>query len=120
MSLNANVLKSNESQRKAIASEVNNILGRMDDDIKKAHEENKRSVSLTVPIVFSVPYMSNTDAQRVIYYKILISLIDRNFGVKISMGGQKTIFHVKWITEEELKEIEEQNALLAKYTIKDK
>lgn len=120
MSLKANSLKSNESQRKAVAKEVNAILGHLDDELKVAHEQGKHKVSITVPITFSIPYMANKDAQRMIYYKVLTSLIDREFNVTIQLEDDATVFHVKWLSDEEEKDIDLQNALLAKHTVSRK
>jgi hypothetical protein len=117
MSIKANVLKSSESQKKAIAKEVNCILAHLDDELKVAHEQGKHFVSATVPITFSIPYMSNTDAQRIVYYKVLTSLIDREFNVKVQLEDNATIFHVRWLSDDEEKDIELQHSLLAKHTI---
>ncbi len=116
MSLKANNLKSNESQKKAVIKEVNAILAHIDDELKSAHEQGKHSIRTSVPITFSIPYMSNTDAQRSIYYKILISLLDRGFEVKITLGEKKSIFKVTWLSDEETKDIDLQNATIAKYS----
>jgi hypothetical protein len=117
MSLKANTLKSNESQNKSIMSEVNSIISNIDDELKVAHEQGRHKASITVPITFSIPYMQNKDAQRTIYYKILTSLLDRDFHVTIQMEEKATIFHVKWLSDEEEKDIDLQNTLLAKHTV---
>lgn len=120
MSLKANALKSNDAQKKAVAKEVTSILAHIDDELKTVHEQGRHGVSLTVPIVFSIPYMSNADAQRYIYYKILTSLIDRDFHVKIELLDDKSIFHITWLSDDETKEIELQNAVIAKHSRKSK
>jgi hypothetical protein len=119
MSLKATSLKSNDSQKKNIKKEVNTILGHLDDELKLAHEQGKHSISLSLPITFAIPYMSNTDAQRAIYYKILVSLIDREFIPTIKLKKDSTIFHITWLSDEEHKEIDLQNTLLAKLTFRD-
>jgi hypothetical protein len=116
--LKASALKNNESQKKAISKEVTAILSHIDDELKVAHEQGKSRVLTGVPITFSVPYMTNKDAQRKIYYHILISLIDRGFNAKIEMRADSTIFHITWLTREEQEELAVQHALLAKHTIK--
>lgn len=119
MSLKASALKSNEAQRKALANETNSILGHIDDELKKAHDCGKHTTSITLPITFAVPYMKNRDAQRIIYYKVLTSLLERDWNVEIELHKNSTVFHVTWLTTDELQEIELQNALLAKHTKKD-
>lgn len=120
MSLKANSLKSNESQKRAVTKEVNDILGHMDDELKIAHEQGKHSVGIRVPITFAIPYMTNKDAQRTVYYKILTSLLEREYFVKIQLEDNESIFHVSWLSEDEEKDIDVQNALIAKHTIKVK
>jgi hypothetical protein len=118
MSLKASALKSNEAQKKAIAKEAKSILGHIDDELKIAHDQGKHNVSITLPITFSIPYMSNKDAQRNIYHHVLISLLEREFNVKIALNETYTIFHITWLSDSEQKDIELQNALLAKYCSK--
>lgn len=118
MSLRASVLKTNEARKKALAKEITSILAHMDDELKIAHDKGMHGKSLTVPITFSIPYMSNADAQRYIYYHILTSLIDRDFHVKIELAEDKSTFHITWLSDDEAKEIEVQNALIAKFTIR--
>jgi hypothetical protein len=117
MSLKADVLKTNENKMKSIMKEVNSILGHIDESIKTAYDQDKNSVVVSVPITFSIPYMSNKNAQRVVYFKILESLINRNYDVKINLETDKTYFIIKWISDEEEKDIKMQNLLLAKHTI---
>lgn len=116
MSLKASVLKSNESQRKALNKEIRSILGSIDDELKSAHERGEHSVSISLPITFSIPYMSNKDAQREIYYGILQSLKEREFTVSVYLGNDKTIFNIKWLSAEEETEMELKQAELAKHS----
>lgn len=118
MSLRADSLKSNQSQKRAVAKEANAILAKMDDELKTAHEVGNHRVALTAPITFAIPYMSNANAQRMIYYKILTSLIERGFNPKIQLESDKTVFHVSWLTDDEEQEIDVQNTLLTKHMIK--
>lgn len=119
MSLKAQTLKSNESQRKSIAKDVSDILAQMDDELKVAHDCGKHSVSISVPITFSIPYMNNADAQRTIYYKILSSLLERGFNVEIDLKKNVTLFQITWLSNDEVIDLELQNALLAKHTKKE-
>jgi hypothetical protein len=115
--LKANSLKHNDSQKKAIKKEVVTILNSMDNEIKLAHEQGKNyEVSITLPINFSIPYMSNKDAQRIIYYEILKSLSEREFIVEIDLQKNSTIFYITWLSNDEKLEIDLQNNLLAKHT----
>jgi hypothetical protein len=116
MSIKASQLKSSESQRRAVNKEVSSILAHIDEKFKSADIEGVHNVTVSVPIIFSIPNMSNADAQRNIYYKILTSLIDREFEVVIELTDDKSKFHITWLSDEEMKEIELQNALIAKHS----
>jgi hypothetical protein len=120
MALKASALKSNEAQKKAISREVSLILARLDDELKVAHEQGKSKASVSIPITFAIPYMSNKDAQRIVYYRVLTSLIDREFNVKISLEEDASIFLVSWLTDEEQEDVNIQHALLAKHTLNRK
>lgn len=119
MSIKADSLKSNESQKKAIQKELNAILGHIDDQLKVAHDQGKHAVSESLPITFSIPYMRNKDAQRIIYYKVLTSLLERGFNAEFEAKKDVTVFYITWLSKEELDEIEVQNCVLAKHTKKD-
>lgn len=116
MSLTADSLKSNEEQKKSLARETNYVLSRIDDELKVAHELGKHIIQTTLPITFSIPYMTNTEAQRKIYFAVLASLKNRGFHVKIQLKPNQTLFIITWFSSDELKELELQNALLAKHT----
>lgn len=110
-------LKQNESQKKTIKKEIVTILNSMDTEIKLAHEQGRNyEVTITVPINFSIPYMQNKDAQRIIYYEILKSLLEREFIVEIDLQKNSTVFYITWVSSDEKHEIELQNTLLAKHT----
>ena len=119
MSVKASKLKNNESQKSAINKEANDILGHIDDALKIAHEQGKHKISIPIPIQFSIPYMSNADSQRSIYYKVITSLISRDFNTQIELLDNASILHIKWLSEDEETEIEEQNNLIAKCSIKN-
>lgn len=115
MSLRAELLKTNPNKLKAVMKEVTSILARVDDEIKNAYDRDESQVHVSVPITFAVPYMSNKNAQRIVYYKILESLLDRGFQVKILMSQDQTVYMIKWLTDDEEKDVEQQNTLLAKH-----
>ncbi len=118
MSLKAEILKTNDAKKRTMLKEAKLILSRIDDDIKNAYDHDRTNVAVTVPITFSIPHVANSDAQRFIYYAILESLISRDFDVQIHFAADQTIFYIKWMSDEETREIEKQNELLAKYTMK--
>jgi hypothetical protein len=118
MSIKASALKNNNIQLEKIKKEINEILSLIDDKLKTAHEYGKHAVTVSVPIQFSIPYMANADAQRMVYYGILKSLKTRGFFPEIEMGKTFTLFHITWLSNEERKEISEQSGFIAQHTRK--
>ena len=112
----ADKLTKNKEQKLHIARITFQILAKIDDELKEAHESGRKSISTTAPITFSIPYMKNKDAQREIYHSILMSLVKRKFHPKMEFKKESTVFHISWLSEKELKEIDAQNNALAKYT----
>jgi len=117
MSLRAGKLIKNDAQKNEIKRILNHIMTKIDEDIKIAHDSGKKELTVLVPITFSIPNMKNSDVQRDIYYSILNSLISRDFHPKIEMKKKFTAIHIKWLSDEELRNIKIQNDLLAKLTI---
>jgi len=119
MSLKAEVLKHNPNKKRAILKEANVIISHIDEEIKNAYDRDECKVNVSVPITFNIPYMTNKNAQRSVYYTILNSLLDRGYIVKILFREDQTVFLIKWVSDEEEKDIEMQTALLAKHSIHD-
>lgn len=119
MSLKADQLKNNPNKMKMVKRYASQILYMIDGEIKKAHDEDKAKVAVSVPVTISIPNMSNATAQCFIYYEILISLIDRGFEVSIYMSkdGSEASFLIKWQTDEELHEKNMRMMLIAKHSI---
>lgn len=120
MSLKADTLKSNPNKLKLISKELNVILSHIDEEIKSAYDQDKTKLTVTLPITFAIANMSNTSAQRIIYYKILESLLARNYIVKIHMATEQTLLFITWLSEDEEKDIDLQNILIAKHSIQKK
>lgn len=116
MSLNAESLTHSKLQNNHIKKEVRSILGYIDDELLKVNISGKFEITLSLPINFSIPYMNNADAQRKIYYNVLVSLIDRNFIPKLELHQNATLIHIRWKTDREIAEMQMQNALIAKYS----
>jgi len=119
MSFKAGSLKNNESQKKAITRDLTSIMATINDNIRVAYESGADRVTVAVPITFNIPYMTNSDAQRIIYFHILKDLLERDFIVQLDLKQNATIFYIRWISDEEEKEIELQKALIAKYSKSD-
>jgi hypothetical protein len=118
MSLKAEALRVNRTQKIEIDKYVKDILGHFDDELKSAHERGIHEITLSAPIMFPVAYMPNATAQRMIYYKALKSLLDRGFLVQIDMQKDATLFEITWVTNEEKADWALEVQLLAKHSKK--
>lgn len=116
--LKASALKFNETKRLAIQKEIKHILAYIDDEISKAHEGDKREANVLLPIQFSIPNVSNANAQRIIYSEVLLSLLGREFHVEIEITKDKALFDITWYSREELEQIDRQTKLIAKHSKK--
>jgi hypothetical protein len=111
-------IKVNVSENPLIIKEYSVLIKQIDEDILTASRAYKHSVTVTVPIVFSIPNVQNAAAQRVIYYKILTSLLQRGFETRIDLSSTSAAFIISWISEKEQQEIDAQTNLIAKYSRK--
>lgn len=118
MSLTANALKQNPNQKRAIESEVKAILTRVDDELKNAHSMGRHETVCTLPINISIPYMNNADSQRIVYFKVINSLVERGFHPSIELESERTLLFITWLSTDERKDIKYQSDILAKYTRK--
>ena len=116
--LHASSLKSNESQKKCIKILVKDLLSNIDSELKETHKDSKQHLETKLPITFTVPNMNNADAQRIIYSSIIESLEKRGFIVEIEIKSTSTILYIRWLNDDEHKEIEIQNLILVKHARK--
>lgn len=115
MSLTAKDFINADIQVEAINREVNDILERIDFEMKIAYEAGKHMVNCSVPIHFSIPNMLNADAQREIYSRLLDSLKKRGFFVRWHTSNPNVIFQISWLSDEEHREIERKMRMLAEH-----
>jgi hypothetical protein len=118
MSLRADVLTQSQEKERAFERTTRDILGMIDEEIKKAHEHGNPGVVVSIPITFTIPCVNNATAQREIYYRIIRSLDGRGFEVALNIHQDATFVDVKWVTKKHLAEMAIQNAMIAKFTKK--
>lgn len=116
--LNADDLKINLNIKKLLDVEAKNILGIIDDEIKKAHSLGKHETTVSIPNILRISHLTNTEAQREIYYRIIISLLDRKFKPQLTIDEKNTYVNVKWMTETELADVKKQMDLIISVTKK--
>lgn len=116
--LTANSLKNGDVLKKLIEKEVKIILYSIDDKLRIAYQQGtNHEIKVSLPITFGIPNMQNKDAQRAVYYRIITSLVERDFQVKIEIKPDKTYIYISWLSDDEKDEIDIQNKVLAEHTI---
>lgn len=113
MSVKAADLKINKQQVAQLDREASAILSRLDDEIKNAFDEGKNALNTTIPSIFNISNMQNSDAQRAIYFRVLRSLKDRGFIVQIDISVDAIPIYIEWLTTNEQREIQDQLDLIA-------
>ena len=115
----ADKLKNSKLKNPLIQKEITQILSCIASDIKTAYRKDTNCVDSAVPITFNIPNMTNTVAQGMIYYGVLQALLDKKYHVQLIIGESKSVFRIKWLSEEEENTLNLQKLTLAKHTIID-
>lgn len=115
MSIKASTLRKSQIQERQINEYVKELLYSIDDEIKRAHNEGKKSCLTTIPIVFDIQNMSNTDAQRSIWARVIIDLKERGFRIHINPQKKECRLRITWLTEEDELLLEQEHQILVKH-----
>jgi len=69
---------------------VNEIIPLVEEDIENAIENEKNYSYTEIDTLFDIPYMSNKDAQRDVYYLLAMVLIKAGYYPEYRMDGRKS------------------------------
>lgn len=112
MSIKASTLRKSQIQNRQINDYVKELLKSIDEEIMIAHREGQKKIKTNIPIVFDIQNMSNIDAQRSIFARVILNLIDRGFRVKINPSKNECRIFITWLTvEDELRDKHEKDVL---------
>ena len=114
----ANNLRNNNLQRRSLTEAAVDIIRRINQELILAHREGRHDIITTMPIVFSIPNMSNTDSQRYIYASVIDELINKGYRIWISPDKDTCKIKVTWMSDTDEAEIKYQIQLIAKHTVK--
>ena len=86
---------------------VNELLTLIEEDIENAIENQQQFAMTELNTIFDVPYMSNKDAQRDIYYLMAQALIKAGYYPRIKYLGtkaenQRVFVYTRWNTAEDV------------------
>lgn len=115
---NANSLRNNNLQRRSLTEAVVDIIRRINQELIIAHREGRHDIITTMPIVFSIPNMSNTDSQRFVYASVIEELISKGYRIWICPDKDNCKIKITWMSDSDDAEIKFQTQLIAKHTIK--
>ena len=116
--IDAKILKKSSEQREVLKKETNDILRTLSDDIMKAKQSYQNNVMTTMPITFTIPGLSNKDAQRIIWNSVLKELNEKNYRVRLNPTKNKCWIKIIWISKEEEEIIKEQMNFIASHVDK--
>lgn len=120
---NANELKRNNQQKNAINIETKRLISIFSSEITEAYNNSLLSVSISVPIHFTINGMSNSEACKAIYSELIKELVKNNYDPRIETVKDgnilnDVIFHISWLSKAELRNKKQEAELLARYSYK--
>lgn len=112
----AESMQKNPLQQRALKEYVADILKRLRDELKEARIAGKYDMFTTIPIQYEIPNMKNGDSQRIIFSSVIQVFIDQGYTVKIKPEKKKCTLYIRWITEEDENDIQDQIKLIVNHS----
>lgn len=116
--VDANKLRHNNMQKKALKENIIEILKKINDELLLSFREGGYNIITTMPIIFDVPNMSNKVSQRIIWYHVMKHLLDKNYRININPSKDFCRLQITWITQEDEQMISHQTKVLAEHTLR--
>ena len=113
--VDAEILKRSSEQKELLKKTINEILRSLMDDINTAKKSYRTNVKTTFPITFSIPGLSNKDAQRIVWSSLIKEINEKNYRIKIKPSKDKCVVQITWISSEEETIIRDQMNLIASH-----
>lgn len=114
--IDANNLRNNNVQKRQIREYVIEILRRINDELKGAHQEGRHILVTELPIIFGITNMSEKAAQREIWFKIIECLKNKNYRVSINPREDTCLLKITWFSKEDEAEISHQISVISLHT----
>lgn len=114
--IDANKLRHSNIQKKALRDNIVEILRKINDELIVSHREGSYSIITTMPIIFDVPNMVNKASQRIVWYHVIKSLLDKNYRININPSKDFCRLQITWITPEDEQLISLQTNVIAQHT----
>jgi hypothetical protein len=114
--IDAKCLRNNNVQKRQIKEILVDILKRIDEELKTAHQEGRNSLMTELPLIFGISNMLEREAQRVIWYKVIEFLKNKNYIISINPREDTCLLKITWFSKEDFAEIKHQNDVIAMHT----
>ncbi len=88
--------------------------------IRDAQRDSRRSVVFPAPVNFDVPDISNKVASTEIYFNVLSELKENGFDVVMDLTKKSTDFHISWKPKRNDKKINDMIKFIAKHCVEAK
>ncbi len=114
--IDAKCLRNNNVQKRQIREVFVDILKRIDEEVKIAHQEGRHELVTELPIIFGISHMSEKTAQRAIWYKVIEYLKNKNYMIAINPREDTCLLRLTWFSAEDMAEIRHQSDVIAIHT----
>lgn len=111
--IDANTFKNNGVQRRHIDEQIQEIIIRINNELKVSQKSGNHYIISEIPIIFDIPNMINKDAQRIIWSTLIRILKEKNYTVFINHNKNNCRLKISWLHPEDEKKIQTQLDILA-------
>jgi hypothetical protein len=101
-----------------IDSEVKKLLECFEEKIRSVSKKGSTSTVVPVPTTFDVGHMKNSDAQTVIYYKLIKELENKGFDFVLKKGSSTVNYHISWSSKQNEQDLGKMTDVIASYLTK--
>jgi len=116
--IDANYLKNTNVQKRQIKEYTIEILKRINDELKIAHQEGKQYLITELPIIFNITNMTEKNARREVWCKIIECLKQKNYRVLINPRDDTCLLKITWVSLEDEENIIYQKNIIELHTQK--
>ncbi len=114
--IDANNLRHNNVQKRQIREYLVDILKRIDEELKTAHQEGRHELITELPIIFGISHMSEKSAQREIWFKVIEYLKNKNYQVVIQPRDDTCLLKLTWFSQKDIAEIKHKITVIDMHT----
>ncbi len=114
--IDANLLRNTNVQKRQIREHTVEILRHINDELKVAHQSGKQVLITELPIIFNITNMSEADARREVWCRIIECLKNKNYRVVINPRDDSCLLKITWFSKEDEENIVYQKNIINMHT----